>query len=97
ISEKVTFFSERSVVDAKPFAIIHSLRDTPSLRGARATKQSSRARGSMDCFASLAMTTLIMFMSLLLLLLLLARVEHAALGQRNRLAQHLDVADMIGE
>ena len=34
---------------------------------------------------------------LLLLLLLLARIQRPTLGERNRLTQHLDVADMIGE
>ena len=34
---------------------------------------------------------------LLLLLLLLARIEHPPLGQRDRLAQHVEIADMIGE
>ena len=34
---------------------------------------------------------------LLLLLLLLARFEHPPLGERDRLAQHVDVADVIGE
>jgi hypothetical protein len=34
---------------------------------------------------------------LLLLLRLLAGIHHAPLGQRNRLAQHIKVADVIGE
>src|SRR5277367_996447 len=52
----------------------------------------------------LAMTALGMFiflgmfiLLLLLLLLLLAGVDHAPLGEFNRLAQHVEIADMIGE
>src|SRR5260221_13333642 len=53
----------------------------------------------MDCFASLAMTASGMFilLLLLLLLLLLACVDHPALGKRNRFAQHVEIADVIGE
>ena len=38
-----------------------------------------------------------MFMLLLLLLLLLAGIEHPPLGERDRLVQHVDIADVIGE
>ena len=48
----------------------------------------------MDCFASLAMTAPDL---LLLLLLLLTGVGHAPLGKHDRLAQDVEVADMIGE
>ncbi|MEY9477272.1 hypothetical protein ABH981_001485 [Bradyrhizobium ottawaense] len=34
---------------------------------------------------------------LLLLLLLLLTVDHAALGKLDRLTQHIDLADMVGE
>ena len=34
---------------------------------------------------------------LLPLLLLLRAVDHAALGERDRLAQHVDIADVVGE
>src|SRR4051794_6314607 len=70
ISEKVIFFSARSVVDAKPLAIDHSLvRSSP-------------------------MSSLLL---LLLLLLLLAGINHASSGKLDRFAQHVDIANMIGE
>jgi hypothetical protein len=50
----------------------------------------------MDCFASLAMTLLGMF-TLLLLLLLLTGVDHASLRKYDRLAQHVEIANMIGQ
>ena len=49
----------------------------------------------MDCFASLAMTTLSML--LLLLLLLLACVQHSPFRQCDRLIQYVEIADMIGQ
>src|SRR5216110_2387526 len=52
----------------------------------------------LDCFASLAMTALGMFvLLLLLLLLLLARIQHPSLGKLDRLAQHVEIADVISE
>ena len=33
----------------------------------------------------------------MLLLLLLAGIHHSPLRKRNRLAQHVDIADMVGE
>ena len=51
----------------------------------------------MDCFASLAMTLLGMFILLLLLLLLLTGVDHASLRKYDRFAQHVEIADMIGQ
>jgi len=35
--------------------------------------------------------------TLIVLLLLLACVHHSPLGERNRLAQHVEIADMVGE
>jgi hypothetical protein len=66
ISEKVIFFSARSVVDAKTLG--HQF---------------------IPCTRAVLL--------LLLLLLLLAGIEHAPLGQRDRLAQHVEIADVIGE
>src|SRR5438105_10193316 len=63
MSEKVTFFSARSPVDAKLTVAINEF--------------------------PLSL--------LLLLLLLLARVQHAPFSQCDRLLEHLDVADVIGE
>jgi hypothetical protein len=68
-SEKVTLFSARSVVDAKPLAI-----DLNFL-----------SRGHP------VLTTL------LLLLLLLIRFQHSPFGEPDRLAQHIEIADVIGK
>jgi hypothetical protein len=51
----------------------------------------------VDCFAALAMTPVSIFILLLLLLLLLIGIDHAPLGERNRLAQHIDVTDVVGQ
>jgi hypothetical protein len=99
ISEKVIFFSAVSVVDAKPFAI--NSFPLVQIQPRHCEERSDEAIhisacGAMDCFASLAMTILNIFiLLLLLLLLLLVGLDHAVPRERNRLAQHLDVADVI--
>jgi hypothetical protein len=51
----------------------------------------------VDCFASLAMTPVGLFILLLLLLLLLIGIDHAPLGEGDRFTQHIDIADVIGQ
>src|SRR5450759_4154946 len=98
-----------SDVDAKPFAIDSiPLSPTPSLRGA--TRRSNPAlfwfdgllrgvyhRARIRATRWLAMTSLSMFIRLLLLLLLLVGVHHPPLRQHDRLAQHIEIADVIGK
>src|SRR5579863_1329810 len=99
-----------SVVDAKPFVM--RLKSFATLSPGHCEEPTGRAKcapddrlhneaihlgpGSMDCFASLAMT-ISACLCLLLLLLLLVSLQHPPFCQFDRLAQDFEIADVIGE
>src|ERR1700689_1945528 len=98
-----------SVVDAKPFVMriksfatlspVHCVEPTGRGKCAPDDRLHDEAihlcPGSMDCFASLAMT--ISACLCLLLLLLLVGLQHPPFCQFDRLAQDFEIADVIGE